>query len=47
MMAPSPGLRLGLRSGQALRGVVRNVTPFGCFVNVGLKEDGLQQFTQR
>ena len=30
-----------LSIGQSLDGVVRNVTSFGCFVNVGLKEDGL------
>lgn len=30
-----------LETGQRLRGVVRNVTPFGAFVNVGLKDDGL------
>ena len=30
-----------LKVGQRLEGVVRNVTPFGCFINVGLKEDGL------
>jgi uncharacterized protein len=27
--------------GELLRGVVRNVTPFGAFVDVGLKDDGL------
>jgi uncharacterized protein len=30
-----------LKHGQRLSGVVRNVTPFGCFVNVGLEHDGL------
>ena len=30
-----------LKIGQSMEGVVRNVTSFGCFVNVGLKEDGL------
>ena len=30
-----------MQVGQRMQGVVRNVTPFGCFVNVGLKEDGL------
>ena len=30
-----------LAVGMQLAGAVRNVTPFGCFVNVGLKDDGL------
>lgn len=30
-----------MQVGQLLHGVVRNVTPFGGFVDVGLKEDGL------
>ncbi len=32
--------------GQRLEGVVRNITPFGCFVNVGLKDDGLLHVSQ-
>lgn len=32
---------LYVQVGQVLHGVVRNVTPFGAFVDVGLKEDGL------
>lgn len=30
-----------VRPGELLRGIVRNVTPFGAFVDVGLKDDGL------
>lgn len=35
-----------LTVGMRIAGVVRNVTPFGCFVNVGLKEDGLLHVSQ-
>ena len=35
-----------LQRGQKLQGVVRNATPFGCFVDVGLKEDGLVHISQ-
>lgn len=44
---PAPKLRASvlrltdLRSGMKLDGVVRNVVDFGCFVDVGIKEDGL------
>ncbi len=30
-----------LRSGQVLPGIVNNITAFGCFVDVGIKESGL------
>jgi uncharacterized protein len=30
-----------VQPGELLRGIVRNVTPFGAFVDVGLKDDGL------
>ena len=35
-----------LAAGQAMDGVVRNVTSFGCFVNLGLKECGLLHISQ-
>lgn len=35
-----------LQPGQRLDGVVRNVTPFGCFVDVGLKDDGLVHISE-
>eukprot|EP00966_Prymnesium_polylepis_P033131 770594-Prymnesium_polylepis.1 len=35
-----------MRVGQRLRGVVRNVTPFGAFVDVGLKDDGLVHISE-
>ncbi|MDG1805363.1 S1 RNA-binding domain-containing protein, partial [Flavicella sp.] len=30
-----------LKVGQILPGIVNNVTNFGCFVNIGIKESGL------
>ena len=30
-----------LRIGQLLPGIVNNITNFGCFVNIGIKESGL------
>jgi uncharacterized protein len=30
-----------LRTGQILPGIVNNITNFGCFVDVGIKESGL------
>ncbi|KAL1505083.1 hypothetical protein AB1Y20_008842 [Prymnesium parvum] len=35
-----------LQVGQTLHGVVRNVTPFGGFVDVGLKDDGLVHISE-
>ena len=31
----------GLRIGQLLPGIVNNITNFGCFVDIGIKESGL------
>ena len=30
-----------LRDGQLLPGIVNNITNFGCFVDIGIKESGL------
>ena len=30
-----------LREGQALPGIISNITNFGCFVDIGIKEKGL------
>ena len=30
-----------LRTGQLLPGIVNNITNFGCFVDIGIKESGL------
>jgi len=30
-----------LREGQLLPGIVNNITNFGCFVDIGIKESGL------
>lgn len=35
-----------LREGQVLPGIVTNVTNFGCFVDVGIKENGLVHISQ-
>ena len=35
-----------LRDGQILTGTVRNITDFGCFVDVGVKHDGLVHISE-
>ena len=35
-----------LRDGQVLTGTVRNITDFGCFVDVGVKHDGLVHISE-
>jgi uncharacterized protein len=35
-----------LREGMVLQGTVRNVVPFGAFVDVGVKQDGLVHISQ-
>ena len=30
-----------LREGQLLPGIINNITNFGCFVDIGIKENGL------
>jgi len=35
-----------LRKGMVLRGTVRNVVPFGAFVDIGVKQDGLVHISQ-
>ena len=35
-----------LKEGQVLPGIVTNITNFGCFVDVGIKEKGLEQISE-
>ena len=35
-----------LRTGMILPGIVNNITAFGCFVDVGIKESGLVHISQ-
>ena len=35
-----------LKEGQILNGTVRNITDFGCFVDVGVKHDGLVHISE-
>jgi len=35
-----------LRSGMILPGIVNNITAFGCFVDIGIKESGLVHISQ-
>ena len=35
-----------LKPGQILPGIVNNITAFGCFVDVGIKESGLVHISQ-
>lgn len=35
-----------LKEGQVLRGIVTNITNFGCFVDVGIKENGLVHISE-
>ena len=35
-----------LREGQLLPGIVNNITNFGCFVDIGIKESGLVHISQ-
>ncbi|MBF6628613.1 MAG: RNA-binding transcriptional accessory protein [Proteiniphilum sp.] len=43
-----PGIRLitDLKEGMELPGIVTNITNFGCFVDVGIKENGLVHISQ-
>ena len=49
---PKPVLRADvlkfedLRDGMVLTGTVRNITDFGCFVDVGVKHDGLVHISE-
>ncbi len=35
-----------LREGMELPGIVKNITNFGCFVDIGIKESGLVHVSQ-
>ena len=35
-----------LKEGQVLPGIVTNITNFGCFVDIGIKENGLVHISQ-
>jgi len=35
-----------VRSGMILPGIVNNITAFGCFVDIGIKESGLVHISQ-
>ena len=35
-----------LREGMILNGIVNNITAFGCFVDIGIKESGLVHISQ-
>ena len=35
-----------MREGQILPGIVNNITNFGCFVDLGIKESGLVHISQ-